>query len=86
MIGIAGFEIGLGDAVKGGEHDLRFEIEAAKEPFHGCGQRGDIGRLIMIGRRGADGRLPAHGEQRAEGGIVGRGSGRGRVLRVKWEQ
>ena len=83
MIGVALAEIGKRDAVIGGDHRLRLEIERGEMAFDAFGERVDIGRLIVIGRDRAQRRLPAHALQRIEGRVVDARGGRGAVLRIK---
>ena len=83
IIGIAFVEIGLRNAVIGGEHHLGLEIEGGEPRPHRVRERFDIDRVVVIGRGDPQRGLPAHGFQRIEDLVAdGRGRSRG-ILRIE---
>ena len=82
-IGIALVEIGLRNAVIGGDQDFGFEVEIGEAGADGAGERLDIDRIVVIGRGDANRRLPAHGLQRFERFVADRRGRSGAILRVE---
>ena len=83
IIGIALVEIGLRNAVIGGEHDFGFEIETREAGAGGAGERVDIDGIIVVGRGDAQGRLPAHRLQSLEHLVADRRGRGGAILRIE---
>ena len=82
-VGIALVEIGLRNAVIGGDQDFGFEVETGEAGADGAGERIDIDRVVVIGRRHANRRLPAHGLQRLERLVADCRRRGGAILRIE---
>ena len=85
IVGIALVEIGLRNAVIGGEHDFGFEVEIGEAGADGAGERVDIDGIVVIGRGDANRRLPAHRLQRLERLVADRRRRSGAILRIERE-